>query len=161
MTLLTKLNECRLETRSGLLIRTKIKPPVAGATEVKEGEQFGLVISVKNNLEAGGGGYLRGDAHFKTLKVRVWGDDHYAILLDGQNGQPVPGNTKVYPLRPMTGETLSEGEWTKRVKVWFEARHGCEGLEHVASVKVTAVFDVERYFRSKLSQSVNFDVVHV
>ena len=155
--ILVKLNECRLETRRGLKVWTKLKPPTPGATQLKKGDQFPVVIWVENNLEPGGGWDVHGDAHFKRIKIRVTGTDHVE-LLESQNGSQVAGNTKSYRLPLGSDNTLEEGE-KRKVTAWFKAVHACEEVERIARVTVRAYFDIERYFRSALSRTVQFDIV--
>ncbi len=155
--ILVKLNECRLETHRGLAVKNRVIPPTPGATQLKQGDRFRLVIWVRNTLEAGAGGSVHGDAHFKNITVRVAGTDH-ADLLESQNGSPVAGNKKSYPLPLGPDNRLSEGE-KRGLSVWFEAKHACQELEHIADLRVLAEFDIVRYFRSAWWPSVHFDIV--
>ncbi len=155
--ILVKLNECRLETRNGLAVKTRVIPPTPGATQLKENDRFRLVIWVQNTLEAGAGGPAHGDAHFKNITCRVTGT-HHADLLESQNGSPVAGNKKTYPIPLGPDNTLAEGE-KRALAVWFEAKGPCDEVEHLADLRVRAEFDIARYFTSAWPLSVHFDIV--
>ena len=77
-----------------------------GGGWIDVGDKCALTIQVVNDLEPGGGGSLRGDAHFKDIKVAVKGIPGISRLVD-QEGMPIDGNRWVYR-SPI--ESLAEGQ---------------------------------------------------
>lgn len=111
-----------------------------------------------NDLEPGGGGGSRGNAHFKNITVRVRKSEFVKFLV-GKDQTVVEDQEKYY--RPIQGgQTLAEGE-RRRIYVWFEAvKESTDELtpELIADVRATAEFDVGRYFTSKVRQLAYHDV---
>jgi hypothetical protein len=155
---LTVLNDARKEARSGLILKTKIILPPETGDHLEIGEKLLLKIVLINDLEPGGGGGSRGNAHFKNITVRVRKSEFVKFLV-GKNGTVVEDEKKFY--RPIQGDqTLAEGE-RRRIHVWFEAvKESTDELtpELIAGVRATAEFDVGRYFTSITRQLAYRDI---
>lgn len=152
------LNQARKEARSGLKLRTRIILPPDTGTHLCIGEKLLLKIVVINDLEQGGGYGSYGDAHFKNITVRVRKSEFVKFLV-GKDDTVVEDKEKIY--RPIQGgQTLAEGQ-RRRIWVGFEAvKESTDELtpELIAGVRVTAEFDVGRYFTSKTRQSAYHDI---
>ena len=152
------LNQARKEARSGLILRTRIILPPDTGLHVEIGEKLLLKIVVINGLEQGHGGGVYGDAHFKNITVRVIRSEFVKFLV-GKDDTVVEDKEKIY--RPIQGDqTLAEGV-RRRIWVRFEAvKESTDELtpELIADVRVTAEFDVGRYFTSKARQWAYHDI---
>ncbi len=155
---LIALNDARKEARSGLILKTRIILPPETGLHLCVGEKLLLKIAVINDLEPGGGGGARGNAHFKNITVRVRKSEFVKFLV-GKDDAVVEDQEKHY--RPIQGgQTLAEGQ---RLRIWvaFEAVKGSTDEltpELIADVRATAEFDVGRYFSSFMGKSASCDI---
>lgn len=152
------LNELRKETRDNLQVTPKV---IVHSKPLKEGDFFNLVVTVCNTLPPGGGGGQRGDARFKNVMVTAEATETAPGIFDAipvdKNGAPVPGHTMTKPLPLGDDDTLEEEE-CHDVVFPFEAIHACEDEEQVATVRVTAEFDIARYFASRKHKFVTYAI---
>lgn len=152
------LNQARKEARSGLILKTRIILPPETGLHLCIGEKLLLKIVLINDLEQGGGGGSRGNAHFKNITVRVRKSEFVKFLV-GKDDTVVEDQEKYY--RPIQGgQTLAEGQ-RRRIWVGFEAvKASTDELtpELIADVRATAEFDVGRYFTSITGQSAYRDI---
>ena len=152
------LNQARKEALSGLILKTKIILPPESGLHLCIGEKVLLKIVLKNDVEEGGGGGSRGNAHFKNITVRVRKSEFVKFLV-GKDQTVVEDHEKNY--RPLQGsQTLAEG---KKLRIWvgFEAvKESTDELtpELIADVRATAEFDVGRYFTSFKGESAYHDI---
>ncbi len=155
---LIALNDARKEARSGLILKTRIILPPETGLHLCVGEKPLLKIVVINDLENGGGSGSRGNAHFKNITVRVRKSEFVKFLV-GKDDTVVEDEHRSFPV-VQGNQTLAEGE-RRRIWVRFEAvKESTDELtpELIAAVRVTAEFDIGRYFTSKERRLVYHDI---